>query len=410
MIQKPKATPLRRAVSLPFLVFYGVGTILGAGIYVLIGEVAAESSYGILWSLLVAGLLAAMTACSFAVLSSRFPGSAGEALYVKKAFHHNLPSILTGLAVATVGITSCATMAVGIVGYLGKLLPLGNLPIIILAIVILGGIAFWGIQQSVALAALITIIEVLGLVFIASLPIWSANPISVPWSEFLPSSSSWQWSGVFLGAFIAFFAFIGFEDIVNLAEETKNPRRNLPAAISISLVVAMTLYLWVAITVLSAIPPSDLAHREAPLAAVVEIHHPASVPWISAISVVAVLNGGLVQIIMASRVLYGLSSQGNLPAWIGKVHPRTATPANAILIVTLIILILALSGTVGQLARLTSTITLFVFTAVNLSCLVILLRERPQATPALWRPAAMIISTLAALICLTAIIYNWLVS
>ncbi|MDF1714569.1 MAG: amino acid permease [Akkermansiaceae bacterium] len=398
---------LRRAVSLPALVFYGVGTILGAGIYVLIGEVAAAAKYGILWSLAVAGLLAAMTACSFAILSRRFPGSAGEALYVQKAFKRDSLATLTGLAVALVGMTSCATMAVGMVGYLTRLLPLGSVTIIIFSVAILGGIAFWGVRQSVGLAVFITVIEVLGLVFIASLPIWTEKSISVEWSLFLPSSGAWQWSGVFLGAFVAFFAFIGFEDIVNLAEETKNPRRNLPAAIVISLVVAMVIYLWVAVTVISSIEPAKLSSFDAPLAAVVDIHHPAAVPWISGISVVAVLNGGLVQIIMASRVLYGLSSQGNLPKWFGRIHPRTATPGNSVLVISLIILLLALSGSVGQLARLTSTITLLIFSAVNLSCLVVLLRERRAGSGLPWHPLMMVIATLGTFFSLAAIIFHW---
>lgn len=410
MKPETESPKLRRAVSLPALVFYGVGTILGAGIYVLIGEVAAEASYGILWSLGVAGLLAAMTACSFAILSKRFPGSAGEALYVQKAFRRDKLATITGLAVALVGMTSCATMAVGMVGYITRLLPLGSVTIIILSVAILGGIAFWGVRQSVGLAAFITIVEVLGLIFIASLPIWSEKTITVEWELFLPSSGAWQWSGVFLGAFVAFFAFIGFEDIVNLAEETKNPRRNLPAAIVISLVVAMVIYLWVAVTVISSIEPAKLSGFDAPLAAVVDLHHPVSVPWISAISVIAVLNGGLVQIIMASRVLYGLSSQGNLPAWFGRIHPRTATPGNGVLVVTLIILGLALSGSVGQLARLTSTITLLIFTAVNLSCLVVLLRERSEGSCSRASAAVMVIATLGALFSLAAIIFHWIVA
>lgn len=410
MKSESESPKLRRAVSLPALVFYGVGTILGAGIYVLIGEVAAEASYGILWSLGVAGLLAAMTACSFAILSKRFPGSAGEALYVQKAFRRDRLATLTGLAVALVGMTSCATMAVGMVGYLGRLIPLGSVMIIILSVMILGGIAFWGVRQSVGLAAFITIVEVLGLIFIASLPIWSDKPITVEWENFLPTSGAWQWSGVFLGAFVAFFAFIGFEDIVNLAEETKNPRRNLPAAIVISLVVAMAIYLWVAVTVISSIEPAKLSTFDAPLAAVVDLHHPAAVPWISGISVIAVLNGGLVQIVMASRVLYGLSSQGNLPKWFGRIHPRTATPANGVLVVTLVILLLALSGSVGQLARLTSTITLLIFAAVNLSCLVVLLRERKEGSVSRWQTAAMVVAILGAFFSLAAIVFHWSVS
>ncbi|MGC6467556.1 MAG: APC family permease [Akkermansiaceae bacterium] len=407
MNEKSDEPSLKRAVSLPALTFFGVGTILGAGIYVLIGEVAAEAGHGILWALGVAGLLAALTACSFAILSRRFPGSAGEALYVQKAFRKDRLATLTGLTVALVGMTSCATMSVGLVGYLARLVPLGETVMIVLSVSILGGIAFWGVKESVGLAVVITVVEILGLIFVASLPVWSEKSLTVEWSAFLPSTGGWEWSGVFLGAFVAFFAFIGFEDIVNLAEETKNPRRNLPAAIVFSLVVAMGIYLWVAVTVISSMDPAELARHKAPLAAVVDLYHPAAVPWISGISVIAVLNGGLVQIIMASRVLYGLSSQGNLPSWFGRVHPRTATPGNGVLVVTMIILVLALSGSVGQLARLTSTITLLIFAAVNLSCVVVLLRERREGQTGRWRPAALVIAGLGALFSLAAIVFHW---
>lgn len=401
-------TELRRAIGLPALIFYGVGTILGAGIYVLIGEVAGEAGYGILWSLAVAGLLAAMTACSFAMLSHRFPGSAGAALYVQKGFRQRTLTTATGLSVTLVGITSCATMTSGMAGYLARLIPFGETTIIIFSTGILGGIAFWGVKESVAIAALITIVEVFGLLFIATLPLWSSTPTPVDWSLFLPTSENWNWSGVFLGAFVAFFAFIGFEDIVNLAEETKNPRRNLPAAIGICLLGAMAIYLWVAITVVTSIDPSNLANSSAPLAAVVEVHQPSAVLWMSGISVIAVLNGGLVQIIMASRVLYGLSRQNNIPSWFGQVHPRTATPANAIFIITAVVLGLALSGTVGQLARLTSTITLMIFTAVNLSCLVVLIREaREEGSFSRFAIAGMVVSVLGALFSLAAILFHW---
>lgn len=403
------STELRRAIGLPALIFYGVGTILGAGIYVLIGEVAGETGYGILWSLAVAGLLAAMTACSFAALSHRFPGSAGAALYVQKGFRRRELTTATGLSVTLVGMTSCATMTSGMAGYVARLIPFGETTIIILSTCLLGGIAFWGVRESVGIAALITMIEVLGLLFIASLPLWSAVATPVDWSLFLPTSGTWTWSGVFLGAFVAFFAFIGFEDIVNLAEETKNPRRNLPAAIGISLLGAMAIYLWVAVTVVSSIDPATLSNDSAPLAAVVEIHQPSAVPWISGVSVIAVLNGGLVQIIMASRVLYGLSRQGNLPTWFGRVHPRTATPGNAILVLTAIVLFLALSGTVGQLARLTSTITLLIFTAVNLSCFVVLIREiRDEDKRSTLTTLAIAIAMLGALFSLSAILFHWL--
>ena len=393
---------LRRAVSLPLLVLYGLGTILGAGIYVLIGEMAGVAGYGTPLSLALAASVAGTTAVSFACLSRRFPRSAGEAVYVQEGFGLRPLATLTGLGVVFIGMCTVATVTVGMVGYLNAIVPIGTVPAIIVTIAVLAAVASWGVGESVGIAGIITVIEIMGLLFVAAVSLSMSDLGGVPGAKFAPGADAAGVRGILLGSFLAFFAFIGFEDIVNLAEETREPRHTLPLAIAICLPVALGLYLLVSVAALAALPPDRLAASDAPLAAVVGHHLPKATPWISLVSIVAVLNGGLIQLIMGSRVLYGMAGEG-LPRWFGVVHPSLRTPVNATLTLAVLVLGLALSGSVGQLARLTSTLTLLIFAMVNAASCAVHLRDWRREGP---RSAALplLVSALALLLCLALLV------
>lgn len=351
---------LKRSVTLPFLICYGLGTILGAGVYVLIGKVAGLAGEQAPLSFLVASIVAAFTAFSYSKLSALFPKSAGEAVYVQEAFGKLWLSRLIGWLIIMTGTVSAATIAKGFVGYLNIFIDLPGVIATPLLIILLGFIAFWGIQESLAIAAVITLVEVLGLLFVlfVSVPFIEAKP------PVLPSLTFDNSIGIALGAFLAFYAYIGFEDMVNIAEEVKSPQKNLPIAIGASLIISTLLYVAIAYAAIASMPIEELSKSAAPLATIVE-KRGFSPNLIGIISLFAVINGALVQIIMASRVAYGMASQGMMHPSLARVHPKRRTPVVSTIVVTGIVLLFALVFPLVFLAKLTSMIILIVFTIVN---------------------------------------------
>lgn len=359
--------PLKRSLSLPLITLYGLGTIVGAGIYVLIGEVAGKAGMSAPLSFLLASLLVATSAFSYAELSARYPLCAGEALYVQHAFGWTLLARLVGLGVVLIGIVSTATLIRGFVGYLHVFIELPPVLIICLLVVILGGLAAWGITESVTVAAVTTLIEIVGLLLIVWVGRggWHLLPERLP--DFFPSMTWQPWLGILAGTFLAFYAYIGFEDIVNVAEEVKRPSRNLPLAVFLSLGISTLLYMVVVVSVLLSVTPEELAQSEAPLAYVYQRSTGQEPVFIALASLTAVLNGALIQIIMATRVLYGMSRQSWLPGLFARVNPLTRTPLNSTLVIVAAVLALALWLPLVRLAEITSLITLLVFSTVNLS-------------------------------------------
>ena len=356
---------LIRRLSLPLLVFYGIGTILGAGIYVLVGKVAGEAGMFAPLAFMFAALLAAFSAFSYAELAARFPRSAGEAVYVEEAFAIKKLSLVVGLMVVSVGIVSVATLAHGFVGYLSIYSDLSSSAIIILLVLSTGLICAWGIGQSVTIAAVMTIAEIAGLLVIIYVGrdsfILIPERISTMFSDFNIS----VWAGIFSGSFIAFYAYLGFEDIVNVAEEAVNAEKNIPRAIIIALLVTTAFYILVSVVSILSVTPATLAASDAPLAMLYENKTGQAPVLISMISLISIVNGALIQVIMASRVIYGMSQNKWLPEKLGKVSELTHTPVNATWLVTGFILVFALLLPIVSLAKLTSFITLMIFILIN---------------------------------------------
>ena len=221
-------TKLKRSLSLPFITFYGLGTILGAGIYVLVGEVAGRAGLFAPIAFLIAALIVGFTAVSYAELSARLPKSAGEAVYVQKAFNKKNLSLIIGLLVVFTGVMSSATLLNGFSGYFQLFFQIPHWVILTVGIILLGLLAAWGIMESVGTAMVITIIEVAGLLLIIGVAAGSFATLPERIPELIPSFDGTIWLGIFLGSFLAFFAFIGFEDMVNVAEEVKDPQKNMP--------------------------------------------------------------------------------------------------------------------------------------------------------------------------------------
>lgn len=361
----PNKVALNRTLSLPMLVLYGLGTTIGAGIYALVGEIANVAGYFAPISFLIASILASFTAMSFAELSARFPRAAGAAIYVKQGFSSQHFSTIVGLFVITAGLVSAAALVNGFVGYLHQFIDVYRIVAILCVVIVLGSIAAWGIAESVAVAAFITIIEIGGLLLVIGVSGDALATLPSRWTELIPSTDAASWGGIYIGVILSFYAFIGFEDMVDVAEEVKDVKRNLPLAILLTLGITTVIYLLLMTSIILSLPPNEIALSEAPLAQVYQHHTGSDAVVISVIGMFAIINGALIQVIMASRVMYGLSSRGQLPGFLAKVHQRTRTPLIATAWAAAIVLTLALLGRLASLAQATSFIMLMIFSIVN---------------------------------------------
>lgn len=356
---------LKRVITLPLLIFYGLGTIIGAGIYILVGKIAGDAGEFTLYSILIAGLIAILTALSYAELSSRFPQSAGAALYIHKAWNNPILSYITGYGLALTGIVSSATIINGCIGYINVFLPeLNHTLAITLIIISITGLIILGIKESLTIIAIITFIEICGLLLVIYISTTGEADLSKIKDLFQFPNSYTQFNGILLGSFIAFYAFLGFEDMVNVAEETKNPSRNMPIAVIGSVIIALFLYVGVSIAAITSMSLDELASSKAPLSDIV-IKNGYSPDIITAISLIAVINGAIVNMIMSSRILYGMAKQNLGPKQLANIHPKTQTPIAASITVSLITLTLTIAFKLTALATITSFLTLTVFVLVN---------------------------------------------
>ncbi|MEO4044206.1 amino acid permease [Hoeflea sp. CAU 1731] len=375
---------LNRVIGLPLLVFYGVGVTIGAGIFALMGEILRIAGDHAPLTFLIAGLIAGATGFSYSRLGAVYPVAAGEAVYVKVglgAFWGRL----VGLGVSATGIVSSAVIALSFAGYLGSLVALPQWLLSLSVIAALTLIAFAGVRMSVGFAAVITVLETGTLIVVcfAGAPLVFEADIA-PKLLSLPASGA-VWGLVLSASLIAFFAFVGFEDIVNMAEETRDPQRNLPLAIILTLVITIAIYLLVSIIAIAAPDREALTSSQAPLADLFASITGRSGAPIAAMATIAMVNGILVQIVMSSRVLYGMARENLMPGFLAHVHEKRRTPSTATLLVGAIIAILALAVPLVSLAKLTSIVILMVFTLVNLSLWRI--GSRPEAPAGLknWR-------------------------
>lgn len=365
---------LKRVVGTPMLALYGIGNIVGAGVYVLIGKIAEPAGYFAILAFVVAALVAFCAALSYAELAARFPVSAGVAVYLHEAFRARRLSTVIGLMLVLAGAISTATLFKGFAGYLSQLAPIPAWLSILAVSSILVAVMLRGIKESVGAAGLLTLLEVGGLIFlVVSILIVRPEAVATYASGFTTTAHHIDpalIAGIISGAFIAFYAFVGFEDMVNIAEEVKQPQTAFPRAILISVAVVAVLYIAVTVTVLGVLAPDAAGRSSAPLA---DAYHAATshnAVIIVAISLFATLNGVLVNIIMGSRFLYGMAHRGWIPAWFSHLS-RRQIPARGVLVVGAAAVIAALALPVEQLAQITSFLLLCVFIAVNVSLIII---------------------------------------
>ncbi len=378
---------LSRSLSLPLVTLYGLGNILGAGIYVLVGKVAGFAGESTTLAFVIAMVTATVTALSYVELAGRYPVSASVSVYLHRAFGRRRLSTAIGLVMVGGGVASAAALAQGFAGYLRSFVPVPTLLASVGLLAVLGAIAIKGIGESAVAAAVLTGLEVLGL----ALVIWFGRKAfgQIDLAGLVSIDPAVGLGGVFAGAFLAFYAFIGFEDMVNVSEEARNPSRTMPLAILFALLASTVLYLLVVVVATTVVTPAELAGSSAPLTLVFErsgAGHPA---FLSVIGMVAAVNGVIVQIIMGSRILYGLAQQGWIHRRFGAVHRSFQTPVTATLAVLAAMVVATALLPLVSLAQLTSLLVLTIFTLVNASLIAIKRRgdthrgylEVPRAIP-----------------------------
>ena len=400
---QPAPPVLSRSISTTMLVLYGLGVTIGAGIYVLIGAAAARAGSHAPVAFLIAAAVMGLSAASFAEFASRIPVSAGEAAYVEAGLGLRQLGLATGLLVVAAALISSAAIAQGAAGYIGQVvsLPLGLLTVAV--IVASGLVAAWGISQAVWIAAAMTIVEIGGLVVIVMAGLWTDPTIIARAPEaFQGLGTPAVWPGILGATMLAFFAFIGFEAMVNVAEEVESPESSLPLAIGITLVVSTILYILVVWVASHAVSRAELATSSAPLSLVFQRLTGASPTIINWIAILATVNGVIVQTLMAARVIYGMSRQGTLPPALGQVDGRTQTPLVATALATGLTLVSALALPLEALAELTTLAMLLVFALVNAALVALKWRGGGARTHSfsvpLWVPALGTASCLLLLI------------
>ncbi|HET7195137.1 MAG TPA: APC family permease [Nocardioides sp.] len=400
---------LKRVMGPKLLLLFIVGDILGAGIYAVTGDIAGEVG-GMAWlPFLVAFAVATLTALSYLELVTRFPQAAGAALYAHKAFGIHFVTFLVAFAVVCSGITSASTSAsllaanllAGLDGTIGGV-PTGTTPVVAVAMgfmVLLALINLRGVGESVKFNVVLTMVEVTALAIVIAIGFYVMATQGADLGQvvvFDNASDRGIFAAVTVATAIAFFAMVGFEDSVNMVEETREPERIFPRVMLTGLGIAVVIYMLVAISVIMVLPLGEIEGFDAETGILIEVvkQGAPSLPVdkiFPFLTVFAVANTALINMLMASRLIYGMATQDVLPRGLGKVLPGRRTPWTAILFTTVLALGLILYVTFGSvsiveaLSGTTALLLLCVFTVVNISCLVV--RRRSDTTPSFRAPS-----------------------
>ena len=371
MPRPPSRTKLRRSLGLLEITASGVGIIIGAGIYVLIGAAAAHAGATLWAAFLLAAVLSALSGLSYAELSSMFPSAAAEYEYTRQAFPEWLAFVVGWVMVAGL-VVAAATVSLSFANYLGYFLELGARPMALALLAAVCALAASGIKQSARVVMLLSLVQVGGLVLVVA--------IGAPHLGEVDLLSGPGLGGVLSGAALVFFAFIGFDEVITLAEETRDPTRTVPRALLLALGVSSLLYIAVAVTSVSVLGSTALGVSPRPLTDVVaHALGPRSAGVVSAIALTSTANTTLLALTAASRLLYGMAAKEALPGWLRRVHPGTRVPVRGVLCVGAAAAAFALLGDLTLIAAVTDFAVYFVFLAINLT--VILLRWRKPTWP-----------------------------
>jgi APA family basic amino acid/polyamine antiporter len=372
---------LKRELGLFEAVAYGVGVILGAGVFALIGQAAGMAGNSLWVSFTISAFIAAFTGLSYAELSGMYPKAAAEFVYVKKAYGSEFWAFIISWLLIFTGVVAVATISLGFSGYLFEIL---NLPrqfqsqisvlISIVLIIVLSLVNFYGIKESSKLNIIFTSVEMLSLLAIIVLGFWKMS--TTAYLNYFEAPKGL--SGVFSAATIVFFAYLGFEDVVNISEETKTPRKHIPIALLLSIIITTFIYILISISVINLVGWQELAASPAPLAlAASKVLGDNAFLLISISALFATSSTALILLVVVSRMVYGMAKEGTFPKILEKIHSKTRTPYVAAIVVMLLSIFFVFVGNIEIIAKVTSLGSLIAFSAVNLS-LIHLRYTRPE--------------------------------
>ncbi len=375
------ALKLKRELGLFEATAYGIGIIIGAGIYALIG-IAAGYAGNMLWlSFAIGAIVATFTGLSYAELSSMYPKEAAEYVYLKRASHNEFYAFLVGWLIMFTGIISISTVSIAFANYFTTLFPiLSPMIVSILIIVLLSFLNFSGIKESSKVNVFLISVTIAGLILVIFLGLPKLGSVN-----YLEMSGSL--SGVFAAATLIFFAYLGFEDIVNVSQETKKPTRVMPRALMLAVLISSILYILTSVSAVSLANWKDISESEAPLAFAASNSFLGQNAFyiLSVVALFATISTILGILVVTSRMMYGMSAEGSLPKILSRLHRKTRTPWVAIILVTIISIAFLFSGNLEKIANLTSIGALATFVTVNASLIWLRIRKpkakRPFKTP-----------------------------
>ncbi|MCV7279949.1 APC family permease [Mycolicibacterium flavescens] len=365
---------LKRKITGPLLFLFILGDVLGAGIYALMGVLAGDVG-GALWApLLVALFLALLTAGSYAELVTKYPRAGGAAVFAERAFGRPVVSFLVGFCMLAAGVTSAAGLSLAFAGdYLTTFIDVPAVPAAVVFLALIACLNARGISESVKSNVVMTVIELTGLliVIISVAMMVGAGRGEVSRVTEFPDGAT-PALAILAGAIVAYYSFVGFETSANVAEEIRNPSKVYPTALFGALITAGVIYALVGLASAIALPPEELTQSSGPLLDVVAATGVGVPDWLfSAIALVAVANGALLTMIMASRLTYGMAEHNLLPSVLGRVLPGRRTPWAAIVATTVVAMGLSLVGELSTLAETVVLLLLFVFISTNVAVLVL---------------------------------------
>jgi amino acid transporter len=384
--RQPAEQPsLKRVMGPSLLLLFIVGDILGTGVYALTGQVAAEVGGAAWLPFLVAFVVAILTAFSYLELVTKYPQAAGAALYTHKAFGIHFVTFIVAFTVMCSGITSASTASRAFASNLAEAFEIelstgiGVTGVALLFILLVAAVNFRGVGESVKANVVLTCVELSGLLIIIMIGLWAIGGGEADLSRVTEFDTQGQgvFGAVTAATALAFFAMVGFEDSVNMAEECKEPSRIFPKIMLTGLIITGAIYVLVAISAVALVPVDQLGEGDTPLLQVVEAGAPGFPLQIFAfITMFAVANSALINMLMASRLVYGMSRERVLPGPLGRVHPGRRTPWVAIIFTTVLaVCLITFVGEVPALGGTTALLLLAVFSVVNVAVLV--LRRNP---------------------------------
>ncbi|MDE1855735.1 MAG: amino acid permease [Candidatus Micrarchaeota archaeon] len=354
---------LRREAGLLQLVFYGVGNIIGAGIYVLAGSASGIAGSAVWLAFLAGAIIALFTGLSYAELAAMYPKDASEYTYLGKAYGNRFLSFITQWIMLLTEIVAAAAVSLGFAQYFQSILAIPAWIVAVALLTILTIVSIIGVKHALRFNTIFSIIAILGLIVVIAAGVPKLGSVDY---SFSPTG----FSGIMGAAVLVFFAYIGFDNIANLSEETKDPQRTLPRGLIIAVAISTILYVLVGIAAVSLVPYQQLSTSNAPLAlAASSTLGPAAYDVLLIAALLTTTNTVLVLLIVGSRIIYGMGREGALPKILGSVNGKTHTPIVASILVLVVAFLFLPIGSVGGVAKVTSFGSLLAFILVNFSLL-----------------------------------------